>query len=374
MIGDDNRWHACTPTRRRFLGSCAASIAAYAAGRLCAEPPDSSRIAAPREGALDARTADLARQRLAADRDKALIAITLDLEMSRNFPTWETTHWDYEKGNLNGETKQYALQACRRVKARGGVIHNFVVGRTLEQENVDWLTEIAAAGHPIGNHTYDHINVLATELAGLQHRFTRAPWLIAGRTPRDVIVENVRLTSAALKERIGVDAAGFRTPGGFGQGFVDRPDMQQLFRELGFWWISSKSSGISAGKADEPPTAEVFESVVAAQPSGQPFVYPNGLVEAPFSPISDIQAFRSLRWKLDDFLRAVRLGVEWTIENRATFDLLSHPSCMYVMDPRFQTYDMICDLVDASRGKAHIVDLGTIATRALVRQAANQGR
>ena len=59
------------------------------------------------------------------DKDKALIAITLDLEMSRNFPTWETTHWDYEKGNLNDETKNYTAEACRRVKASGGILPRF---------------------------------------------------------------------------------------------------------------------------------------------------------------------------------------------------------------------------------------------------------
>ena len=72
---------------------------------------------------------------LAADetkppRDKALVAITLDLEMSRNFPTWETTHWDYEKGNLDADTKRYAVEAARRVKRRGGVIHFFAVVQT----------------------------------------------------------------------------------------------------------------------------------------------------------------------------------------------------------------------------------------------------
>ncbi|HSU56297.1 MAG TPA: chitin deacetylase, partial [Candidatus Dormibacteraeota bacterium] len=40
-----------------------------------------------------------------APRQKALIAITLDLEMARNFPHWEDTHWDYEKGNLQPEMK-----------------------------------------------------------------------------------------------------------------------------------------------------------------------------------------------------------------------------------------------------------------------------
>src|SRR5579871_6518673 len=92
----------------------------------------------------------------AAESDQALLAITLDLEMSRNFPTWETTHWDYEKGNLNTETKAYSVEAARRVKERGGIIHFFAVGRVFEQAKVDWLKEIAQAGHPIGNHTYDH--------------------------------------------------------------------------------------------------------------------------------------------------------------------------------------------------------------------------
>ena len=72
--------------------------------------------------------------------------------MSRNFPRWDDTHWDYEKGNLNEETKKYTVEACRRVKAHGGVLHCFVVGRVLEQERVDWLKQIVLAGHPLGNH------------------------------------------------------------------------------------------------------------------------------------------------------------------------------------------------------------------------------
>src|SRR5437660_10732474 len=126
-------------------------------------------------------------------RDKALVAITLDLEMSRNFPTWQTTHWDYEKGNLNDETKAYAVEAARRVKERGGRIHFFVVGRTLEQENVDWLKQLATDGHLLGSHTYDHVNVRATRPEEIQFRFQRSPWLIEGRQPADVIRENIRL-------------------------------------------------------------------------------------------------------------------------------------------------------------------------------------
>src|ERR1700730_14177265 len=98
----------------------------------------------------------------ASKRGKALVAITLDLEMSRNFPTWDQTHWDYEKGNLDSDTKGYAVEAARIVKRAGRRIHFFAVGRVLEQEDVSWLTELAREGHSIGNHTYDHVNVKAT--------------------------------------------------------------------------------------------------------------------------------------------------------------------------------------------------------------------
>src|SRR5262245_60615497 len=129
--------------------------------------------------------------RRAADADQALIAITFDLEMSRNFPVWEDTHWDYEKGNLDEPTKKYTVEACRRVKAAGGVLHCFAVGRVFEQESVDWLRGIVRAGHPVGNHTYDHVYVLATKPEDIQYRFKRAPWLIEGRTPATVIRDNV---------------------------------------------------------------------------------------------------------------------------------------------------------------------------------------
>jgi hypothetical protein len=244
-----------------------------------------------------------------ADEDRALIAITFDLEMSRNFPTWDQTHWDYEKGNLNEETKRYTVQACRRVRDRGGVLHCFMLGRTLEQENIAWLQGIIRAGHPVGNHTYDHVNVTATRLEDIQFRFQRAPWLIAGQTPRQVIRENIRLTSLAMRARLGIDPAGFRTPGGFANGLADRPDIQQLLQELGFTWVSSKYPAHPLGDPLREPSQSALDGIVMAQAAAQPFVYPRGLGEVPMSPISDIGAFRGGRWRLEWFLRAIRLGV-----------------------------------------------------------------
>jgi hypothetical protein len=295
---------------------------------------------------------------------QALIAITLDLEMSANFPRWEDVHWNFEKGNLNDETKKYTLEACRRVKAHGGVLHCFAVGRAFEQENVDWLKEIARTGHPIGNHTYDHVNVKALKSEELQFRFRRSPWLIEGQSPGQVIAENVRLTTAALKNRVGVDASGFRTPGGFANGLEDRPEVRKLLRDSGFSWVSSMYPAHAAPKAGLEPDEETLRGMLGALAKAQPFAYPDGLIEIPMSPPSDIAAFRTGRWKLEWFLEAVRRGVEWAIEKQAVFDFLGHPSCLYVVDPEFKTIDLICDLVKKAGNKAAIVDLNALARRA----------
>src|SRR5579872_4249626 len=235
----------------------------------------------------------------ALPRDRALVSITLDLEMSRNFPTWDQTHWDYEKGNLDDATKRYALEAARRVKARGGVIHFFAVGQTLEQEDVGWLREIVAQGHPVGNHTYDHVYVLAKRPEEIQFRFKRAPWLIEGKSPEEVIADNIRLAASALKQRIGIAPAGFRTPGGFTNGLADRPDVQAMLLKQGYTWVSSKyPTHPIANTAGKPPDEKVLAGIMAAQKDAQPFVYPSGLIEVPMNPISDVGAFRNGRWPL----------------------------------------------------------------------------
>ena len=292
---------------------------------------------------------------------KARIAITLDLEMSRNFPTWEQTHWDYEKGNLDEATKRYAVEVARRVKARGGVVHFFLVGRALEQENVDWLKQLIADGNRVGNHTYDHVYVKAATADQLQFRFQRAPWLIAGKEPAAVIRENIAQCTSAMKSRLGVAPSGFRTPGGFGNGLADAPQVQQTLRELGFTWCSSKYPAHAAPKPGEELDAAMVASIVRAQAEAQPFRYPGGLVEIPMSPISDIGAFRTGRWKLDWFLRVTRAAVESCIERGLVFDFLAHPSCLGVVDPECRAVELICDLAAKNRERAELTDLEAVA-------------
>ena len=283
--------------------------------------------------------------------------------MSAEYPRRGMAEWNYRKGELDEDTKKYAVEAARIVKDRGGVIHFFALGRTLEQDDVAWLKRLAADGHPIGNHTYDHINLLAAKPEDLQFRFQRSPWLVKGKTTAEAIEENIATTTLALRERCGIAANGFRTPGGFKTGLATRPDLQKLLAKQGFSWVSSLYPSHATGKPKEEPTAAVYDSIVTAQAAAQPFEYPSGLVEVPMSPISDVGAFRTNYWKREWFLKAVRLAVERAIETGGVFDFLAHPSCLVVEDPAFETMKLICDLVKQAGPRAAIVGLDSLAAR-----------
>lgn len=302
---------------------------------------------------------------LAPPGRKALVAVTLDLEMSRNFPKWEDTGWDYEKGNLTPEVKRYAVRASQRVKASGGVAHSFVVGRVLEQEDVGWLKDLAAAGHPLGNHTYDHVTVTAGNPAQLQYRFQRAPWLLRGMPAREAVLDNIDLTTRAMKDRLGIAPAGFRTPGGFAEGLTGHPEVRAILKDAGFSWVSSKYPSHPMPPPGREPTGDDIRRIVAALGSAQPFRYADGLVEVPMSPISDIVAFRTGRWRLEWFMGVIRACVARAIENGEVFDFLAHPSCLGVVDPDLKTIDMICHMVREAGDRAAFADLGALATRAI---------
>lgn len=312
---------------------------------------------------------DTASRRKARDNDLALIGVTLDVEMSMQYPRRGMLEWNYEKGNLNAETKQYTREACRRVRAAGGVLHAFVLGRTFEQKSIKWLKEIVAEGHAVSNHTYDHIMVTARTNRELQHRFRRAPWLVHGKPTCEVIAENIRLTAMAMKRRLGVESAGFRTPYGFPNGLADRPDVQELLQGLGIEWLTSQAVDHVMDVAREKPGPGDYAKIVRAQKQNQPFIYPSGLVEIPASPLGDVFSFRERKWKLEEWLKMIEKNVRWAIQHRAVYDFFSHPSILYVEDPEFRAIGLICDLVRAARGKAAIVNLDTIAQRARLRNS-----
>ena len=93
----------------------------------------------------------------------------------------------------------------------------------------------------------------------------------------------------------------------------------------------------------------------------QPFKYESGLVEVPMSPISDVNAFRSIFWTLDEFVKATSLSIKEVIQNQMTFDFLCHPSCLVIEDPQHVTLKTMIDLVKSNADKAEITPIDRIA-------------
>ena len=60
-------------------------------------------------------------------------------------------------------------------------------------------------------------------------------------------------------------------------------------------------------------------ATVAAEVQAQPLLYPSGLAELPMGPASDVTALHSGRCPLDAFLKRIRAGVTWAIEQRTVF-------------------------------------------------------
>ena len=135
-----------------------------------------------------------------------------------------------------------------------------------------------------------------------------------------------------------------------------------MLQSLGFSWISGCYRRHQVGTPGQSPGNPVFQDILHELQRSQPFRYPeSGLVEIPMSPISDINAFRNGRWDLEDFLKAIRMCVEQTIETGGVFDFLGHPSCLLVTDPRMRVFDPICKVARDAGSRAELTTLEPIA-------------
>jgi len=165
----------------------------------------------------------------------------------------------------------------------------------------------------------------------------------------------------AMEKRLGVKPNGFRTPGGFGDGLKDRPDLQHMLLSQGYTWISSMAPRFPLKPDTFAAQPGEMEGIVAQQEASQPFVYPSSLVELPMSPPSDVTTMRTGQWKLADFRKCVELALNWCIERGKFFDLLAHPSALGVADPNFEVIDLIIDTVRRAGSRARLVGLDTVA-------------
>lgn len=278
------------------------------------------------------------------------LSLTLDVEQCSNFPYWSSV-WDHRKGAIEPDTRRYIEKLAGIAAAARLRFQWFALGISLEDPDVSYLRSLVAAGHPVGNHTYRHVNVKAQTREQLQVTYRNDPAL--GRpfaTPLEAVRHEIRRTAEAMRERLGAGPQGFRTPGGFGNGLADVPAVQALLREEGYAYASSHYL-YPVSARPRPSWEELVGALCWSIEHLQPYRYPNGLPEIPMMGISDIWAFRVLDLEREQWIRLLEAGVDHAAERGLTFSILMHPHVLACRDPHAATIQRLLERAAARGGR-----------------------
>jgi peptidoglycan/xylan/chitin deacetylase (PgdA/CDA1 family) len=277
------------------------------------------------------------------------LSLTYDVEMCTNFPYW-TSVWDHRKGAIDEDSKLYILKLNEVAKKYGAKLHFFLVGSALEDPHIDYLKQLVDAGHAIGNHTYTHVFVKAKTVQQLQVVYRNAPWRAAGRTPLECIRNELRETNLGVREKLGVELRGFRTPGGFANGLHDVPEVQDLLKQEGFAYASSHYSFPVDPKVKHPPREQLECAMRQSLDTLQPYRYPNGLLEIAPMGITDIWAFRYLDLDRWEYINLLKVGIDHAHANRQVLTLTFHPPCLAARDPHCDVLETVLHYALAQPG------------------------
>ena len=185
----------------------------------------------------------------------------------------------------------------------------FVCGRTLLHS----LPAIARASKDkvfeIQQHTYSHV------------LFKPDIWEggVFKPSPPEALMHEVTATSALLKQHLGVECMGLRTPHGYYQGLSDRPDLVGILDQAGIQYVSSWGRNEANGN---PTPIEV-----------QPFWYTEqgypDILELPFQFWLDgtwFEAHGPDRGR--EFLGVLKAGVDEIVEKDLVYGVAFHDWAM----------------------------------------------
>jgi peptidoglycan/xylan/chitin deacetylase (PgdA/CDA1 family) len=146
---------------------------------------------------------------------------------SPNFPL-------YEKA-LDPETCREALELLTEIHADVGVPATlFVCGRTLLHALEPVRAAQTSGLFDVQQHTFSHVpfkDIVYSPGPGLVGTIPAAP--------REALVEELAFTSRLLREHLGVECVGLRTPFGYHRGLRDRPDLLEVVRATGLRYVTS---------------------------------------------------------------------------------------------------------------------------------------
>ena len=203
--------------------------------------------------------------------------------------------------------------------AVGEVLSLFTCGRTLLHA-LDAVKAAAATGlFDVQQHTFSHVPFKDIE-------YSAAPGVVAviPASPPVALREEVAFTSRLIREHIGHECVGIRTPFGYHRGLRDRPDLLEVLRETGIRYATSWGRN----EQNDNPTPWV-----------QPFAYEEegfpDILELPFQFWLDVVWFDRHGYDTGpQFLEALRGAVDEVVERDLVYGACFHDWVMLASDER----------------------------------------
>jgi hypothetical protein len=245
------------------------------------------------------------------DTETAAVGEVLSLfTQSPNFPRYELA--------LDPENCGRALEVLAAVHADVGVPGTlFVCGRTL----LHALEPVRKANETglfdVQQHTFSHVPFRDIHYSGGPGAVAVIP-----ASPPLALREEVAFTSRLIREHLGHDCVGIRTPFGYHQGLRGRPDLLELLRSTGIRYVTSWGRNEQNGN----PTPWV-----------QPFTYEEegygDILEIPFQFWLDVVWFDQHGYEKGlAFRDALKGAVDHIVEHDLVYGACFHDWVMLASD------------------------------------------
>jgi peptidoglycan/xylan/chitin deacetylase (PgdA/CDA1 family) len=247
------------------------------------------------------------------DTETAAVGEALSLlTESPNFPL-------YAKA-LDPATCAEALALLGEIHAEADVPATlFICGRTLLHALEPVRAAKASGLFDVQQHTFSHVPFRDIE-------YSPEPGIVAtiAASPPEALSAELEVTSRLIRDHLGHECVGLRTPFGYHRGLRDRPDLLEIVRETGLRYVTSW--GRNAENANPTPWVQPF----AYDEEGYPDV-----LELPFQFWLDVVWFDRHGYDTGPaLLEALKGAVDEVATNDLVYGACFHDWVMLASDER----------------------------------------
>lgn len=167
-----------------------------------------------------------------------------------------------------------------------------------------------------------------------QHLYSHSKIYEDGREPKRNVLSiseidyELKLTNKLIHDNFGFKCQGVRVPYCFEEGIVNRLDIQKIFLDNGFKFVSTQLGGVRN---------RIFR---ISENTLQPYYLANGLLEIPINGLMDVAFLDHHNKKINmDLKKVIDLYIDdlvYCVKNDYVYSPVFHPWCVSRIDPELK--------------------------------------